>query len=137
MLRLSNNVTIPENELDFQMIRAQGPGGQNVNKTATAVQLFFDINASSLPDFYKQRLRRHTDHRITDSGVIVIKVQETRSQESNREIALERLREIIKEATKVQRKRRATKPTLGSKKRRLDSKKQRGEKKAMRRKPDY
>ncbi|MGE9295284.1 MAG: alternative ribosome rescue aminoacyl-tRNA hydrolase ArfB [Puniceicoccales bacterium] len=137
MLRISNTVEIPAHELDFQMIRAQGPGGQNVNKTSTAVQLFFKIRESSLPPFYKERLLKHTDHRITDGGTVVIKVQDTRSQETNREIALERLREIIKAATKIERKRRATKPTLGSKKRRLDQKKQRGEKKSMRRKPDF
>lgn len=137
MLRISNTVEIPANEISWQMVRAQGPGGQNVNKTSTAVQLFFDVRASSLPPFYRERLLRHTDHRITDAGVIVIKVQDTRSQDTNREIALQRLLEIIKAATKVQRKRRATKPTLGSKKRRVDKKKQRGEKKAMRRKPDY
>jgi len=137
MLKISNTVEIYDSELVFQMTRAQGPGGQNVNKTSTAVQLFFDIRASSLPAFYQERLLQHTDHRITDSGVIIIKAQDTRSQETNRELAVERLREIIKAATKVQRKRRKTQPTLGSKKRRLDQKKQRGEKKTMRRKPDY
>ncbi len=136
MLRLSNHAVIPDHELVFEAIRAQGPGGQHVNKTATAVQLFFDIPSSSLPPFYKERLMKHRDHRITESGLIIIKVQDSRSQDTNRAVALERLKEIILAATVVQRKRRATKPTRASQKRRVEAKKQRGQTKAMRRKPD-
>lgn len=137
MLQISSKVTIPAEDIDWQMIRAQGPGGQHVNKSSTAVQLFFDIGASSLPEFYRERLLRHTDHRITENGLIIIKAQDSRSQEKNRETALQRLREIILAATKVQKKRRVTRPTLGSQKRRVEHKKQQGQKKANRRKPDF
>lgn len=135
MLRLSNTVEIPAYELVFQCVTAQGPGGQNVNKTATAVQLFFDIPHSSLPPFYKERLMAHRDSRITEAGLVVIKVQDSRSQDTNRAVALERLKELILAATKTQRKRRPTKPTRGSQQRRVEAKKQRGQTKAMRRKP--
>ncbi|WP_343219094.1 alternative ribosome rescue aminoacyl-tRNA hydrolase ArfB [Cerasicoccus maritimus] len=136
MLQISARVTIPAHEIQWNMVRAQGPGGQHVNKTSTAAQLFFYVKESSLPDFYKERLLRHRDHRMNEDGAIVIKVQDTRSQETNKAIALERLREIILAATKVQKKRRATKPTRGSQIRRVDKKKQHGEKKALRRKLD-
>lgn len=136
MLKLSARVTIPAHEIQWNMVRAQGPGGQHVNKTSTAVQLFFDVKASSLPDYYKERLLKLNDYRITDGGKVVIKVQDSRSQEANRHLALERLRLFIMDAMKVEKKRRPTKPTRGSQKRRIEKKKQQGEKKALRRKLD-
>ncbi|NOQ76538.1 MAG: aminoacyl-tRNA hydrolase [Methylococcaceae bacterium] len=132
MLEISANVSIPDNEIEFSAIRAQGSGGQNVNKVSSAIHLRFDINASSLPEFYKQRLLRLRDHRLTKEGVIVIKAQQYRTQEKNREAALERLREMIKGVAVVQKVRRATKPTRGSQKRRMDSKVKRGKTKALR-----
>lgn len=137
MLILSKNVIIPDDELDIQFIRAQGSGGQNVNKVSTAVHLRFDIKASSLPQFYKERLLAFTDHRITAQGLIVIKAQRFRSQTKNREDALARLAEIVSEAMKEQKKRRPTKPTKGSQRRRMDSKTKQGKQKTLRRKVDY
>ncbi len=125
MLRISKNVVIPDNEIDMQAIRAQGAGGQNVNKVASAIHLRFDINASSLPAFYKQRLLTLADQRISSDGVIVIKAQRYRSQEKNREEALERLRELIRSVLVTRKKRKATRPTRASVKRRLDTKQKR------------
>ena len=132
MLQISNNVFIPDTELDISAIRAQGAGGQNVNKVASAVHLRFDIQASSLPDFYKQRLLALKDRRISREGVIIIKAQRFRTQEKNRDDALDRLRELIQGAAVMQKARRATKPTLGSQKRRLKQKEQRGKTKSLR-----
>ncbi|MAD04909.1 aminoacyl-tRNA hydrolase [Pseudoalteromonas shioyasakiensis] len=132
MLTISNTVTIAEWELDFSAIRSQGAGGQNVNKVATAIHLRFDINRSKLPDFYKQRLLNLNDSRITKEGVIVIKSQSHRTQEMNKEDALSRLKEIIVNATQVQKKRRATKPSKSSQRKRMDSKTKRGQTKALR-----
>ncbi|BAF71701.1 alternative ribosome rescue aminoacyl-tRNA hydrolase ArfB [Sulfurovum sp. NBC37-1] len=131
-LKISNTVTLDENEIEISAIRAQGSGGQKVNKVSAAIHLRFDIAASSLPAFYKEKLLALKDKRISKDGIVVIKSQQHRSQEQNREEALERLVELIKSVTVTQKKRVPTKPTKGSVNRRLNSKKKHAGKKRLR-----
>jgi ribosome-associated protein len=123
---------VPESEVEFSAIRAQGPGGQHVNKASTAVQLRFNVGASGLPGSVQARLLALSDSRISDDGTVVIKAQGTRSQEQNKAHAMARLQELVAQAEHVPRVRKATKPTFGSKQRRLAGKAQRGEVKAGR-----
>lgn len=136
MLFISHHCSIPEEEIDIQAMRAQGAGGQNVNKVSSAVHLRFDITASSLPDIYKARLLALRDQRLSSDGVIVIKAQQFRSQIKNREEALQRLADLIREALHVPKARRATKPTRASKEKRLEHKTQRSRTKTTRGKVD-
>ncbi len=132
LLQISQNIVIPDEEIDLSAIRAQGSGGQNVNKVSSAIHLRFDIKASSLPDEYKQRLLQLRDQRINKEGVIVIKARQYRTQEKNRQAALERLQEMIKNVAVVPKARKPTRPTRNSQKRRMDNKTQRGRTKALR-----
>jgi len=134
MLKISNTVTLDEDEVEISAIRAQGSGGQKVNKVAAAVHLRFDIAASSLPEHYKERLLARKDRRITKEGIIVIKSQQHRSLERNRAEALERLVELIRSVNVTQKKRIPTRPGKGAVKRRLASKKRHSGKKRLRRK---
>jgi ribosome-associated protein len=126
MLHISDKVAIPAREIEISAIRAQGAGGQNVNKVSSAIHLRFDIRASSIPDLYKERLLKLNDQRITKEGVVVIKAQQHRSQDKNREEGLRRLKELIRSVAVIPKRRKPTKPTRSSQQKRLDSKTKRG-----------
>lgn len=132
MLHISTHVVIPDDEIELTAVRSQGPGGQHVNKVSSAIQLRFDIPASSLPPFYKERLLALRDHRISREGVLVIKAQDSRSQERNREIALLRLQQLVRSVAIPPKPRRRTEPTKASQRRRLESKAKRSQVKKTR-----
>jgi len=136
LIPITPTLFIDDAEIELTAIRAQGSGGQNVNKVSNAVHLRFDIRASSLPEAYKQRLLARRDQRLTEDGVLVIKAQEFRSLEKNREAALERLVEIIRAAGTVRKQRRPTQPTRAARQRRREAKVRQSRQKALRRKLD-
>jgi ribosome-associated protein len=132
MLKITNRTSIPDNEIELSAVRSSGSGGQNVNKVASAIHLRFDIPASSLPDVHKERLLKLRDNRITKDGVVVIKAQEHRTQEQNKEEALKRLKQLIQSVTYTPKKRKPTKRSRSSDRKRIERKKKRGQKKALR-----
>lgn len=131
MLQITERTAIPLNEIELSAVRSQGAGGQNVNKVATAIHLRFDINASSLSPLYKERLLNLNDHRITQDGIIIIKAQQHRTQEQNKEDALKRLQELLQSVTITTKRRKSTKPSRGATKKRLENKAKRGKIKAL------
>ena len=137
MLHISNTVIIPDEEIKVNAIRAQGSGGQNVNKVSSAMHLRFDIKASSLPDIYKEKLLKLKDNRVSKDGIIIIKAQQFRTQKKNKDDALTRLEILIKSAAATRKKRRPTKPTKASKEKRLDSKTRQSKQKKLRGKVDF
>ena len=137
MIRVTNSVSISEQEIEIKFIRSQGAGGQHVNKVASAAHLRFDVRASSLPEPIKEKLLHLRDHRLSNDGILVIKAQQFRSQEKNREDAIQRLQTIVAQAARQQKKRKATQPGKAARKKRMEGKKRRGQLKANRRKVDY
>ena len=134
MLKITQKINIPESEIEIDPVRAHGPGGQNVNKVSSAIHLRFDIKSSSLPELYKKRLLRLNDKRINKEGVLVIKSREYRSQRKNREVAIERLKDLVRQSTYTRKKRIATSPTAASTQKRLDMKTRHGLLKTSRKK---
>ncbi|WNC70412.1 alternative ribosome rescue aminoacyl-tRNA hydrolase ArfB [Thalassotalea nanhaiensis] len=132
MIVISNRLQINEQEIEFNAIRSQGAGGQNVNKVSSAIHLRFDVKASSIDDYFKEQILAIRDSRINKDGVIIIKAQTFRTQDKNKAAAIQRLIELLTPVTVVQKVRRATKPTKGSQKRRMDSKNKRGQVKSNR-----
>ena len=132
MFQINTQISIPYKSIDIKAMRSQGAGGQNVNKVSSAIHLRFDINASSLPTVYKQRLLQSKDKRITNEGILILKSQQHRTQERNKQAAFERLKQVINQAVVVPRHRCKTRPTLASKRKRLENKKKRGEVKKLR-----
>ena len=137
MIFISSNISLNDSEVEISAIRAQGAGGQNVNKVSSAIHLRFDIHASSLSDINKQRLLDSKDSRITKEGVFVLKAQQFRTQERNKIDAFERLQSFITKATYVNKTRKATKPSRNAKRKRVDEKTQRGKTKVLRGKVDF
>ncbi len=137
MIFISNTISLSDSEVEISAIRAQGAGGQNVNKVSSAIHLRFDINASSLSDTQKQRLLNSKDSRITKDGIFVLKAQQFRTQERNKIDAFERLKAFILQSTQVAKARRPTKPSRNAKRKRVDQKTQRGKTKALRGKVDF
>lgn len=132
MLILSQTVQIPDSEIELTAVRSQGPGGQHVNKVSSAIHLRFDILQSSLPEFYKERLLKLSDQRVSKEGVIIIKAQQFRTQEKNKADALNRLKQLIKAAVVQHKQRKATRPSKAARKKRMDAKTRRGKTKSLR-----